>query len=82
MMLGERVRKKTGYRFEGILLSAFTIPPGYPKAGVAMGNVIHDDGWVMHFRLDDLELARKGVEDERSGPDPRGADAAGRTQGV
>lgn len=77
MTIGDRVMKKKGYRFEGMLLSIFEIPAGYPKAGVKMGNVIHDDGWVMHFQMNDLVFVREngGIRDdnERSRPDRRGA---------
>ena len=61
---GDRVRKVKGYKFEGHVNGTFRY---FVRAdGILfndmgkspMVNVQHDDGWVMHFREDDLELVK------------------------
>lgn len=52
--IGSRVRKIKGYKFEGRVLGSFDYfdkPDGTPP----MVNVQHDDGWVMHFRENELD---------------------------
>lgn len=53
--VGDRVRKVKGARYAGEVVSVFTVPAGYPKAGETLINVINADGWVMHFGPHQLE---------------------------
>lgn len=54
--LGTLMRKKKGYRFEGTVCGTFAYPNDPDKVFV---NVQHVDGWVMHFRDDDLEPIKR-----------------------
>lgn len=54
--IGSRVRKVKGYKFEGHVLGTFTKRDGR----TVFVNVEHDDGWVMHFSENDLDLAGQG----------------------
>ena len=48
--VGERVRKTNGYRFEGVVLAAFSTSKGEPRLVVE-----HDDGWSFIMRPDQVE---------------------------
>ena len=48
--VGERVRKTEGYRFEGVVLCAFSTSKGQPRLVVE-----HDDGWAFIMRPDQVE---------------------------
>ena len=51
MKVGDRVCKRSGYKFEGVIIGVFTKRDGVTQ----FVNVENDDGWVMHFRPDQLE---------------------------
>lgn len=55
---GDRVRKIKGYKFEGRVNGSFAY---FDKDDAPLFvNVQHDDGWIMHFRENELELASTG----------------------
>ncbi len=53
--IGTRVHKIKGYKFSGTVLGTFTKRDG----STTFVNVEHDDGWVMHFRVN--EVIKSGV---------------------
>jgi hypothetical protein len=48
--VGDRVRKTSGYTFEGVVLAAFSNTKGQPRLVVE-----HDDGWLFIFNPEQVE---------------------------
>lgn len=48
--VGDRVRKTSGYKFEGVVLAAFSTSKGEPRLVVE-----HDDGWLFIFNPEQVE---------------------------